>query len=59
MTLPGDPTIRPLLAKSWDITSGADGSTLTFKLDEKAAFASGAPVTADDVVYSVGAGSST
>ncbi len=53
-TLPGDPTIKPLLAKSWDVKEGADGSTITFKLDEKAKFASGAPVTADDVVYSWG-----
>jgi peptide/nickel transport system substrate-binding protein len=49
---PADPAIKPLLAKSWDIKEGADGSTLTFKLDERAKFASGAPVTADDVVYS-------
>jgi peptide/nickel transport system substrate-binding protein len=54
MTLPGDPTIKPLLAKSWDVKTDASGSTLTFKLDEKATFASGAPVTADDVVYSWG-----
>jgi peptide/nickel transport system substrate-binding protein len=53
-TDPGDPTIKPLLAKSWDITEGADGATITFKLDETAKFASGAPVTADDVVYSWG-----
>jgi peptide/nickel transport system substrate-binding protein len=52
--LPGDPTIKPLLAKSWEVKEDADGSTLTFKLDEKAKFASGAPVTADDVVYSWG-----
>ena len=51
-TLPGDPTIKPLLAKSWDVKEGADGSTITFKLDEKAKFASGAPVTAADLVYS-------
>jgi peptide/nickel transport system substrate-binding protein len=54
MTLPGDPTIKPLLAKSWDVKTDANGSTMTFKLDEKATFASGAPVTADDVVYSWG-----
>jgi peptide/nickel transport system substrate-binding protein len=53
-TLPGDPTIKPMLAKSWDIKETGDGTTLTFKLDEKAKFASGAPVTADDVVYSWG-----
>jgi peptide/nickel transport system substrate-binding protein len=52
--LPGDPAVKPLLAKSWDIKEGADGWTITFKLDEKAKFASGAPVTADDVVYSWG-----
>ena len=53
-TDPGDPTIKPLLAKSWEVTEDADGSTITFKLDENAKFASGAPVTADDVVYSWG-----
>jgi peptide/nickel transport system substrate-binding protein len=51
---PGDPTIKPLLAKSWDMKDGADSTVITFKLDEKAKFASGAPVTADDVVYSWG-----
>ncbi|HEX5690521.1 MAG TPA: ABC transporter substrate-binding protein, partial [Roseiflexaceae bacterium] len=53
-TDPGDPTIKPLLAKSWEVKEDADGSTITFKLDETAKFASGAPVTADDVVYSWG-----
>ncbi|HJZ45889.1 MAG TPA: ABC transporter substrate-binding protein, partial [Roseiflexaceae bacterium] len=52
--LPGDPTVKPLLAKSWDVKESGDGWTITFKLDEKAKFASGAPVTADDVVYSWG-----
>lgn len=51
---PGDPTVKPLLAKSWDIKENSDTWTLTFKLDEKAKFASGSPVTADDVVYSWG-----
>jgi len=51
---PGDPAVKPLLAKSWELKEGADGTTITFKLDEKAKFASGAPVTADDVVYSWG-----
>src|SRR5438477_8008759 len=46
--LPGDPAVKPLLAKSWDIKPTADGTTITFKLDEKAKFASGAAVTADD-----------
>src|SRR6266545_1002058 len=50
---PDSPDIKPLLAKSWDIKPGADGSNvITFKLDEKAKFASGAPVTAADLVYS-------
>jgi peptide/nickel transport system substrate-binding protein len=51
---PGDPTIKPLLAKSWEIAEGAEGATITFKLDETAKFASGNPVTADDVAYSWG-----
>lgn len=52
--LPGDPAVKPMLAKSWDIKENADNWTITFKLDEKAKFASGNPVTADDVVYSWG-----
>lgn len=51
---PGDPAIKPVLAKSWDIQDNGDGWTLTFKLDERAKFASGRPVTANDVVYSWG-----
>ena len=49
---PGDPTIKPLLAKEWNIEQTADGSTITFTLDENASFASGNPVTAEDVVWS-------
>lgn len=49
---PGDPTIKPLLATSWDVQETNDGWTITFKLDERAKFASGRPVTAEDVVYS-------
>lgn len=49
---PGDPTIKPLLAKQWDIKDTGDMWTLTFTLDEKATFASGRPVTADDVIFS-------
>jgi len=50
---PDSPDIKPLLAKKWDIKQNSDGSSvLTFSLDEKAKFASGAPVTADDLVYS-------
>jgi peptide/nickel transport system substrate-binding protein len=52
--LPGDPAVKPSLAKSWELKDGADGTVITFKLDEKAKFASGAAVTADDVVYSWG-----
>lgn len=51
---PGDPTIKPVLAKKWEIKDTGDTWTLTFNLDEKARFASGRAVTADDVVYSWG-----
>jgi peptide/nickel transport system substrate-binding protein len=51
---PGDPNLKPVLAKTWDIKDSGDMWTLTFKLDEKAKFADGHPVTADDVVYSWG-----
>jgi peptide/nickel transport system substrate-binding protein len=40
----------PLLAKSWDIAP--DGQTYTFQLDPSAKFASGNPVTAEDVKFS-------
>ena len=49
---PGDPTIKPSLAKSWVISDTNDTWTLTFALDPNAKFASGNPVTADDVIYS-------
>lgn len=49
---PGDPTLKPVLAKKWDIKDTGDTWTVTFNLDEKAKFASGRSVTADDVVYS-------
>ncbi|MCX6048977.1 MAG: ABC transporter substrate-binding protein [Chloroflexi bacterium] len=48
----GDPEIKPLLAESWDVKDSGDLWTLTFKLNPKATFASGKPVTAEDVVYS-------
>lgn len=50
--MPGETEIKPLLASKWDVKENADNWTLTFTLDDKAKFASGNPVTADDVVYS-------
>ncbi len=49
---PGQPGIKPLLAESWEIEDSGDMWTLTFKLNPNATFASGNPVTAEDVVYS-------
>lgn len=49
---PGQPGIKPLLAESWDIETTADGSTVTFHLNPAATFASGNPVTAQDVAFS-------
>jgi len=49
---PGQPGVKPLLAESWDIETTADGSTITFHLNPAAVFASGNPVTAQDVVFS-------
>ncbi|MBK9713050.1 MAG: ABC transporter substrate-binding protein [Kouleothrix sp.] len=51
---PGEDGVKPLLAKKWDVKDSGDTWTVTFTLDEKAKFASGKPVTADDVVYSWG-----
>lgn len=51
---PGQPGIQPLLAESWDIEETDDGWTVTFHLNPNATFASGNPVTAQDVVYSWG-----
>ncbi len=48
---PGDyVTIRPMLATSWAYQP--DGKTIRFKLDPKATFNSGKPVTAEDVRFS-------
>lgn len=44
-------TIRPLLAKSWEISP--DGKTYTFKLREDVKFCDGRPMKAEDVVYSI------
>ncbi len=49
---PGNPVLKPLLAKKWETKDSGDMWTVTFTLDEKAKFASGRQVTADDVVYS-------
>ncbi|MCL1841125.1 MAG: ABC transporter substrate-binding protein [Propionibacteriaceae bacterium] len=49
--LDGDGNIRPLLAKEWSVS--ADRLTYTFTLQSNAKFASGDPVTAQDVVDSI------
>ena len=50
----GQTGVQPALAESWEVTEEGDMSVLTFKLNPNAKFASGNPVTADDVVYSWG-----
>ena len=49
---PGNPEIQPLLAESWDVAEDGDMWVLTFHLNPNAVFASGNPVTAQDVLYS-------
>ena len=44
----------PVLAETWDVAEDGDMWKLTFQLDPDAKFASGGPVTADDVVFSWG-----
>ncbi|MDD7973339.1 ABC transporter substrate-binding protein [Roseinatronobacter alkalisoli] len=44
-----DGTLTPQLAESWDLTD----ESITFHLRENATFATGEPVTADDVVWSL------
>ncbi|WP_230534019.1 ABC transporter substrate-binding protein [Microvirga roseola] len=44
-------TIKPLLAKSWEVSE--DGKTYTFKLREDVKFCDGRPMRAEDVVYSL------
>jgi peptide/nickel transport system substrate-binding protein len=46
-------TPKPGLATSWDIKDSGSNWDLTFKLKSGVKFASGNPLTADDVVYSV------
>lgn len=50
--VPGESGIQPLLADSWEVEDTGETWTLTFALNPNATFASGNPVTADDVVYS-------
>ena len=45
-------TVKPALAQSWDIKDSGSTWDVTFKLRSGAKFASGNPITADDVVYS-------
>ena len=44
-------TVKPLLAKSWEVSP--DGLTYTFKLRDDVKFCDGRPMTAEDVVYSL------
>lgn len=50
--VPDKEGIQPLLAESWDVKEEGDNFVITFKLNANAKFASGKPVTADDVVFS-------
>lgn len=45
-------TLKPGLAESWEVTDAGDTWQLTFKLKEGVTFASGNPLTSEDVVYS-------
>ncbi|MGW7482773.1 ABC transporter substrate-binding protein [Nonomuraea muscovyensis] len=47
-----DGTIQPLLAEKWEVSP--DRKTYTFTLRPNVTFTSGAPFTADDVVFSLG-----
>ncbi|WP_113702842.1 ABC transporter substrate-binding protein [Nonomuraea lactucae] len=46
-----DGTVQPLLAEKWDVSP--DRRTYTFTLRDNVTFSSGAPFTADDVVFSL------
>lgn len=46
-------TLKPGLAESWDIKEVGDNWEITFRLRQGVKFASGNPLTADDVVYSL------
>jgi peptide/nickel transport system substrate-binding protein len=45
--------LQPGLAESWEVTEAGDNWDVTFHLREGIKFASGNPLTADDVVYSL------
>jgi len=49
---PGKTELQPVLAESWEVSQDGDMWKLTFRLNPNAKFASGNPVTADDVVFS-------
>ncbi len=44
--------LKPGLAETWDVKEAGDNWEVTFHLRDGAKFASGNPITADDVVYS-------
>ncbi len=44
-------TVRPMLAESWEVSP--DGRRITFRLRKDAKFASGNPITAEDVAWSL------
>ncbi len=49
---PGEAGVKPVLAESWEVKEDGDMNVITFKLNASAKFASGNPVTAEDVVFS-------
>jgi peptide/nickel transport system substrate-binding protein len=51
---PGSAELKGVLATEWNVEDTGDTWTLTFSLNPEATFASGNPVTAEDVVYSWG-----
>lgn len=52
---PGEPgKLVPVLAQAWDVADDGDMWKLTFNLNPNAKFASGNPVTAQDVAFSWG-----
>ncbi|MDO8624436.1 MAG: peptide ABC transporter substrate-binding protein [bacterium] len=52
MGVSGDGTLIPVLAERYSVSP--DGKTYTFTLREGARFSNGTPITADDVVFTVG-----